>query len=391
MKSGMKYMWIVPVIVGIFFLCRPSCAQDPALEQIGNFGTIDWVGQKVAARGIGAPPEKYYGKPQARPMAQRAAIMDARRNLLEVIKGVHIDSTTTVVDYVARDDTIVSSVKGELKLSSVDDIRYLSDGRVEASVSIPLTGHLGEILMQLAVRSPETPVEALPMPEVEKRIRNLEDRVKALEDKLTGLKRLTSDQKETIILFRQFVNAWMDYMANSPSLIQAGYVSDRELSPLNKKLKEQEARLAELSARLEEMAGRLSALEASGIKSLPKAGVAGHRSSLPSYTGLVIDARRTGFRPCLKPKVFGRGNLLYPGEYVDLQKAVRNGYVRYYRKIGPAQQSTRAGSLPYTVKAKGTWRGRRNLGIGAEEYNSLKALTKAPGNFLTDCKVVIVF
>jgi len=69
MKTGLKHVWLILFFVGILLLNQPCWAQDPALEQIGDYGTIDWVGQKVIAKGIGAPPEEAYGKPKARPMA----------------------------------------------------------------------------------------------------------------------------------------------------------------------------------------------------------------------------------------------------------------------------------------------------------------------------------
>jgi len=98
---------------------------------------------------------------------------------------------------------------------------------------------------------------------------------------------------------------------------------------------------------------------------------------------------RTAF--CLKPEIFAKGGLVYPGAYVDMQKAVRKGYVRYYRQIGRAQQSKRVGKLPYTLRAKGTWQGKRNLEIDDKAYNTLKSQMEVPDNFLTNCKVVIVF
>ncbi|MFC1826206.1 hypothetical protein ACFLYZ_02300, partial [Thermodesulfobacteriota bacterium] len=128
MKPGVKNTWLVLVIVSTLIAWQPGYAQDAGMESVGNYGTIDWIGQKVSAKGIGAPPQKYYGKPQARPLALRAAVTDARRNLLEVIKGVHIDSVTRVNNYFVRDDTIVAKVEGIVKNSSVDDKQYMSDG-----------------------------------------------------------------------------------------------------------------------------------------------------------------------------------------------------------------------------------------------------------------------
>ena len=390
MKFGVKYTWLVLIVVAALFFRQPCQAQDAGLERVGNFGTIDWVGQKVIAKGIGAPPQQYYGKPQARPLALRAAITDARRNLLEVIKGVHIDSITQVHNYMVRDDTIVARVQGIVQNSSVDDTQYMSDGTAEVIVSMPLTGELGETLIKMAAQHPGVAPGALPVQAGEDRIRRLEERVKALEDKLSGLKQTTQQQEEMILFFKQFVTAWLDYTASRPLMIQAGFGSEETFANYEKKLAEQESRLVAIATRLDELAGRLSKLESSGTQPVPKTeAVKSQAEGL--YSGLVIDARNTDFRPCLKPEIFANGELFYPGGYVDMQQAVRNGYVRYYRQIGQAQQSERVGKLPYTINAKGTGQGKRSLEVSGEAYGTLKPLMDVPGSFLAGCKVVIVF
>ena len=389
MKSGVKYRWLALIVAGTLFFWQPCQAQNPAMERVGDKGTIDWVGQKVIAKGIGAPPQKYYGKPQARPLALRAAITDARRNLLEVIKGVHIDSITQVHNYMVRDDTIISRVQGIVQNSSVNDKQYMSDGTVEVVVSMPLTGPLGEELINIASQPPGPAAGVLPSQEVDARIRGLEDRVRALEDKLAGLKQINYQQEEMILLFKRFVEAWMDYTASRPMMIQAGYASEDKLANLNKKFDDQEARLAALASRLDKMTGRLSKLE-SAAQPAPPIKAAKSKTKV-IYSGLVIDARKTGFRPCLKPEIFAKGELLYPGDYIDMQKVVRQGYVRYYRQIGRAQQSGRVGKLPYTINAKGTWKGKRSLEVGGKAYSTLKPIMDVPDAFLATGKVVIVF
>lgn len=389
MKSGVKYRWLALIVAGTLFFWQPCQAQNPAMERVGDHGTIDWVGQKVIAQGIGAPPQKYYGKPQARPLALRAAITDARRNLLEVIKGVHIDSITQVHNYMVLDDTIISRVQGIVQNSSVNDKQYMSDGTVEVVVSMPLTGPLGEELIKIASQPPGPAVGVLPSQEVDARIRGLEDRVRALEDKLAGLKQINYQQEEMILLFKRFVEAWMDYTASRPMMIQAGYASEDKLANLNKKFDDQEARLAALASRLDKMTGRLSKLESAAQPALPIKAAKSKTEVI--YSGLVIDARKTGFRPCLKPEIFAKGELLYPGDYIDMPKVVRQGYVRYYRQIGRAQQSERVGKLPYTINAKGTWKGKRSLEVGGKAYSTLKPIMDVPDAFLATGKVVIVF
>ena len=62
------------------------------LEMVGTHGSINWSQGIITAMGIGMPPENYHGKPQTSPMTLTAAQLDAYRNLLEVAKGVRIDS-----------------------------------------------------------------------------------------------------------------------------------------------------------------------------------------------------------------------------------------------------------------------------------------------------------
>ncbi|MBW1744973.1 MAG: hypothetical protein JRJ25_01090, partial [Deltaproteobacteria bacterium] len=73
------------------------------VENIGN-GSINWTKGIIQATGIGTSPDEYYGKPQARPMALRAARIDAMRNLLEVTQGVRIDSATVVKNFAVTND-----------------------------------------------------------------------------------------------------------------------------------------------------------------------------------------------------------------------------------------------------------------------------------------------
>jgi len=71
---------------------------------------------------------------QARLMAERAAKMDCYRQLLESLKGVHITSTTTVEDFIAKNDSIRSRVEGIVRGARVVDRRFNSDGTVEVDM-----------------------------------------------------------------------------------------------------------------------------------------------------------------------------------------------------------------------------------------------------------------
>ncbi|HOI72993.1 MAG TPA: hypothetical protein PLO63_02490 [Syntrophales bacterium] len=83
------------------------------IAQSAGTGEINWVQGYISVTGQGAAVRGSLA--QARPLARRAAVSDAQRNLLEIIKGVKIDSTTTVENFIVASDVIRSHVNGVVK------------------------------------------------------------------------------------------------------------------------------------------------------------------------------------------------------------------------------------------------------------------------------------
>jgi hypothetical protein len=377
---------VLAILMLLLLSGLPCSAQQQAIEQIGNSGTIDWVSRKLTATGMGVPTGKTVGQAQMRAMVRRAAVVVARRNLLEVVKGVHIDSTTRVQNFMVKSDAIESRVKGVLAGSTVDNVEMHSNGTATAMVSIPLTGPLEEMLMQMVVQPPEGPAGVLPLEEIDSRIRFLEKRVRALEEKVGSLKQASVSREQMLMMFRSFAEAWLEYLETRPAVVTAGLNQGASDAELKQQVARQEAILAKTTARLDDTATRLKALEEGNTGPAVKTS----RSTV-NYTGLVVDARNTGFRPCLKPEIAGRQQILYPGDYINRARAVRTGYVRYYRDLARAQRSARAGSLPLTIKATGTAHGERSLSISTGDYRILEQIAADGNGFLANCKVIIVF
>lgn len=133
------------------------------VEKIGNNGNVNWSAGYIEAVGIGAPPERFIGKPQARPMALRAAELVAKRNLLEITKGVRIDSATVIKDYMVESDIINSQVEGFIKGAMVVKQDYMSDGTVEVTVRMPLFGDFSQVIMpKIMERKPESRPPVMP-------------------------------------------------------------------------------------------------------------------------------------------------------------------------------------------------------------------------------------
>ena len=148
----MKKRKLVVVAVVALMLVFPATQgfvaewQD-VVQNVGVSGSINWSQGIMTATGIGSPPEKYYGKPQARPMALRAAQLDAYRNLLEVTKGVRINSVTVVEDSMVSSDMIRSQVDGMVKGTQVIKKEYLSDGTVEVTIAMSLRGGFAQLIL----------------------------------------------------------------------------------------------------------------------------------------------------------------------------------------------------------------------------------------------------
>jgi len=116
-------------------------------------GVADRLGDAPAATAPTVPDLWQRIGPQARLMAIRAAEVDAKRKLLERIKGLRITSDTLVRDFVAESDRITAHAMGKLVGASVVGT-YLHDDEpiAEVTVEVP-TEVVVSIIKELHTRS----------------------------------------------------------------------------------------------------------------------------------------------------------------------------------------------------------------------------------------------
>jgi hypothetical protein len=124
--------------------------------------TIDWDKRIVTAHGQGAPDLNAANPASARIGAERAAEVDAFRNLLEALKGVQVKSGQTVGQVMAQDPAIRASVEGVVRGFKITNKRYFSDGGVELTVEMPLDGKIAQVLMPVTDPSPKAAKAAAP-------------------------------------------------------------------------------------------------------------------------------------------------------------------------------------------------------------------------------------
>lgn len=134
-----------PWAIGLLVMSVGAQAQNNVTQDIPGHGQINWTDKTITARGSGAPGKK--GKSQAakRLSAERAAKLDAYRNILETLKGVQVDSKRSASDAMSGAD-IKAQVQGILRGAQVVDTVYYSDLSVDVVLRMPLDGALTQAL-----------------------------------------------------------------------------------------------------------------------------------------------------------------------------------------------------------------------------------------------------
>jgi hypothetical protein len=139
---------LIPLLLAGLLLPGLASAAPGLLQPLGQHAFMDWNSMRLSATGQGFPPADQGNPKLAQAMAERAALLDARRNLLEALMAVRVDSTTTVRDFITESDVAVSRVNGVLHRNVTEESRPLEQGYggVQARVSIPVAGDLAQEL-----------------------------------------------------------------------------------------------------------------------------------------------------------------------------------------------------------------------------------------------------
>ena len=274
----MKVISCILVVMSLFMLNLNA----QVYQQVANVGNINWQDQIIRSTGIGAPNPKM---PLA---AQRAGALEAAkrvalRNLLETVKGMAINSETTVENAMIASDVINTQVSGIVRNFKVVNTRYMSTGDVEVDVEIPLSGVLSDALLPMQQGGPMMPGQNFPI---------------------------------------------------DPSFLP----------------------------------------QQSGV-----------------FTGLIIDARGTGLRPAMAPKVLDeQGNEVYGSGYVSRDYAVQIGVVGYEKDINRAKTNERVTDNPLIIRGiKSSGANRADLVISNSDAQMVLAAAKNL-NFMEQCKVMII-
>ena len=114
----------------VFFLLISSLFARDVIQKDG-YCSINWTKGYLVCSGTSEEGQSEYA-------ATLSAKVIAQRNMLEFVKGVRIDSTTTIKDGMLQSDIIKASVKGIIRGARVINIQYEKEKR-RATVQIKVS------------------------------------------------------------------------------------------------------------------------------------------------------------------------------------------------------------------------------------------------------------
>jgi hypothetical protein len=146
--------WVLLASALVLAAGAPEEKKPPAKPASADARTgVDWQDQLLKATGSGAPDMRATSPAQARLGAEKAAQLDAFRNLLGQVKGIHVSAGKTVGDQMGQDE-VRARVEGVIKGYRVVKKRYFSDQGVELDVEVPLAAISMAILSSAAAELP---------------------------------------------------------------------------------------------------------------------------------------------------------------------------------------------------------------------------------------------
>jgi hypothetical protein len=399
------------LMFSLFLLAAGVVAASAAdlIENVGE-GRVNWSLGLVTANGTGAPPKDIKNPSQVRAMTQRAAIIVARRNLLEVLKEVRIDSATKVENLILSSDMNKTQVSGILQGSQVMQTKYFSGGSIEVTVGVYLRGELASALMpaSLFLLTPALPALPGPSKPLEKPV----PEALPVQKEAAALSAKESTQ-ETAAVTSLSAAAKAEKEGKAEELIKA---EATDSLPVEKRAGEPAVRTETTRQPAAEKGAEGSTPVTARSLPSPSSGSSEVVRSEPSpaveqkeekgtsgppaapaaasivATGLVIDGRGLGLKPALLPRIINEvGTEIYSTRQVSRQSALEQGLVGYAKDVSAAQRNIRVTDKPLLVKGIKA-AGKEKTDVVIADPDAAAVLTAvAPFNFLEKSRVIIVY
>lgn len=347
MQKHLVIVLFIAVIAGYGLVSAQTNGAGDAVETLGS-GKINWTVGEIYATGIGAPPPQSVNAAQSRAMTERAAYIVALRNLLEIVKGVRVDSETVVENFMVTSDVIRTRVDGLVKGARIVKTQYLSDGSVEVLVAMPMRGALMDTVVPENFGRPaaQQALKSAPTPQRPSDSKTPTPPSHPAEPPKPSIPAPPVPEKKPVPAAPQFPPA--------------------AITP------EKKPETPGTSTQAPEMPTAAF-----------KGGVA---------TGLVIDGRGLGLRPALLPRIVdAQGQELYVGQVVTRTNAVEQGVAGYAKDVKAAANNFRVTDNPAVIKGlRASGSARTDIVVAQADAQILRQLG-GKGDFLQNCRVIIVY
>ena len=340
MQKVLVIALLIFVLSGYGAVSAQTSGPGDAIET-ANSGKINWTVGEVYATGIGAPPALAVNAGQARAMTERAAVVVAYRNLLEVVKGVRVDSETVVENFITKSDIVRTRVEGIVKGARIVKKQYLSDGSVEVLIAMPLKGAFMDAVVPEIFGRPASQQTLKPLPQPQ-RPSDIKQPAKPAEPSLPAVPPSSVPEKKPEPV--------------KPTIPPAAITPEKKPEPM------------------------LPTAQSAGVF---KGGVA---------TGLVIDGRGLALRPALLPRIIdSQGQEIYVGQVVTRTNAVEQGVAGYAKDVTAAANNFRVTDNPAVIKGlRASGSSRTDIIVAQADAQMLRELGNK-GDFLQNCRVIIVY
>ncbi|MGE5342177.1 MAG: LPP20 family lipoprotein [Candidatus Omnitrophota bacterium] len=292
----MSIMIWVPVVD---FAESPNPGPDDStdlISDLGNGASMNWTKMVLRVTGNGFGTERVADLGRRKKLAQRAAQLDAYRNLLEAVKGVRVTSDTTVEDLMLSDDSIRASAEGMVKGMQVVKVAYANDGGCTVTVEINLD-ESGNFLLAA-----------------------LNDRNVKVKDNYPTID-WVAQRKELNRLKRQYASQSAELNERNDMMNQA----NQEVAILKKELNDQHVKMTALLEKKE---------------SIEKA----------NYTGILVDARGLDLKPAMATSIYTENNGKMCGIGNSPGKTGKDTYLRGNVEWVKKNKNEKIGPNPLVVK-----------------------------------------
>ncbi|HUU00020.1 MAG TPA: hypothetical protein VM425_01120 [Myxococcota bacterium] len=161
MRKNFCRFWLL--LLAVLVLPRIALAQASGDVTEGELkvdhGQVNWSDHTITATGSGAPNLKAPNVAVARLGAERVAKLDALRNIMEVLKGVRVDSEITVESEMVTSSKMRSKIQGVIRNFKVLKTKYYSDGGVDLVVQVSLDGQLASTFVKPGSKAADLPAQ----------------------------------------------------------------------------------------------------------------------------------------------------------------------------------------------------------------------------------------